>query len=175
MENILYFLEALLDQYNVWEIGDPDSDKAADTDSAIGSLMNLINTILPTDTGNGWKLSNFQLIKDFVRLLPRLAHSVFTIPPALRSTSTKPCIRPGWRTQKNVDTIYLLWPSKELQMLLWSILCIQCSQNNLNWRLHHKIMAGSLGQSADNAQDPTTREEGSGTSYFTRLWPNFQH
>jgi hypothetical protein len=57
MESLLCF-EAWLDQHTFWEIGDPD-DQAAEAEAAIGSLMNLITTHLPRETGNGWKLSKF--------------------------------------------------------------------------------------------------------------------
>jgi hypothetical protein len=157
MESLLCF-EAWLDQHTFWEIGDPDGE-AADAEAAIGSLMNLITTFLPRHAGNGWKLSKFHEMKHIIRFV-----DAFGAPRGYNASRPEEhhkahAKRPGRRAQKNVDTIDQ-----------------QCGRRIADAFVINSIHAMFQEQppglkeilAPDDDEDPPTREEGSGTSYFIR-------
>ena len=162
IESLLCF-EAWLDQYSFWEIGDPDGE-AAEAEAAISSLMHLITTFLPRNVGNGWKLSKFHEIKHIVRFI-----GTFGAPRGYNASRPEEhhkahAKRPGRRAQKNVDTIDQQCGKRIADAFVIDTMHTMFQERpELNASLH-----GHVGQLGDNAQDPPTREVGSGTPYFVR-------
>ena len=163
MESLLCF-EAWLDQYTFWEIGDPNGE-AAEAEAAIGSLMNLITTHLPRGTGNGWKLSKFHEIKHIVRFI-----GAFGAPRGYNASRPEEhhkahAKRPGRRAQKNIDTI-----DQQCGQRIADAFVIDTMHTMFQDQPRVKASSRDVnpGELADNAQDPPTREVGSGTTYYIR-------
>jgi hypothetical protein len=163
MESLLCF-EAWLDQHTFWEIGDPDSE-AAEAETAIGSLMNLIMTYLPREAGNGWKLSKVHEIKHIIRFI-----RTFGAPRGYNASRPEEhhkahAKRPGRRSQKNVDTIDQQRGNRIADAFVINAMHArfqECPGLNTSSR------DCCLGQLANDNQVPSTREVGSGTPYYVR-------
>jgi hypothetical protein len=162
MESLLCF-EAWLDQNTFWEVGDPHNE-AAEAEAAICSLMELIMTYLPREKGNGWKVSKFHEMKHIVRFI-----RTFGAPRGYNASRPEEhhkahAKRPGRRAQKNVDTI-----DQQCGRRIADAFVIDTM--HLMFRKQPELNASSqdrLGDLADDAEDPRTREVGSGTSFFIR-------
>jgi hypothetical protein len=161
MESLLCF-EAWLDQYTFWENGDPHN-KSAEAEAAICSLMKLITTYLPREKCYQWNLSKFHEIKHIVRFI-----CTFGAPRGYNASRPEEHHKahakcPGQRSQKNVDTI-----DQQCGRRIADALVI----DTMHWMFQKQPQMNASSQggvpSAGDAEDPPTREVGSGTSYYVR-------
>ena len=158
MESLLCF-EAWLEQHTFWECGDPHNESAK-AEAAICSLMKLITTYLPRVKGNGWKVSKFHEIKHVVRFI-----NTFGAPRGYNASRPEEhhkvhAKRPGRRAQKNIDTI-----DQECAVRIADKFVIDTMHS-----MFQEEQTAAADHLADDSEDlqTTTREEGSGTSYWVR-------